>query len=628
MKNRGCLSRSQREGIVVLVPKKTECTDIHDYRAITLLNTDYKLYAKILCTRLKPILEKVLHPGQAGIPGRSLYLSQKVLGDFVRDHQSEMGRGGGILALDWKAAFDNVDHLVLKIIMEQLGFSRPIIKWVMSLYTDASLRVQVNGKLGTTVSLHHGIRQGCPLSQILFAIYQEPLYRALTAGCEQHPCNGQCGRPIHIVGYVDDTTLMLTDAGSLSAVDRIVTTFSEATGMICNKDKSGLLLLGPWQRGPISVESPWVVRESLKICGLIHAATSTEGRVLNSKMVVDSVIRRVGMLRLHGLTLHQRVIVTNSILYAKVWHVVRVSLLCPRDETRLLVRVFRFIWGSRCCWLRRSVLSLSVRKGGLGLLDFHASMLALFVKHTYVQYLRVAGNPVSETYQYLCECVKGRDRHICVDMLRVLTVVSNPRACKLRILVRATMEADVAPVCSQFPLYAWADIWNRLVDLPLRPVVRETVYKFFHNILPSGSVLCTRQLRDIPSCSDCGIEETVFHAIYFCERLESVRCWLGRLIRWVGGGGLSPLRVLSLDVGGVPDDVERALGVLVSDFIHTSWVLRTAGTIERVHGIIAVMYRTKCRNQLLFGNRWERSFPYTYRSFRVPDLWHLYDVKT
>ena len=61
-----------------LLYKKKEKTKIENYRPITLLNTDYKLYTKIIATKLGVIAPEIIHPNQAGfIPKRSLYDSTR-----------------------------------------------------------------------------------------------------------------------------------------------------------------------------------------------------------------------------------------------------------------------------------------------------------------------------------------------------------------------------------------------------------------------------------------------------------------------------------------------------------------------------------------------------------------------
>jgi hypothetical protein len=57
---------SETQGVVVYVPKRTLPETITDYRLLTLLNADERLYARILAARIRPWLLEVLHPSQYG----------------------------------------------------------------------------------------------------------------------------------------------------------------------------------------------------------------------------------------------------------------------------------------------------------------------------------------------------------------------------------------------------------------------------------------------------------------------------------------------------------------------------------------------------------------------------------
>ena len=65
------LTAQQKHGVIVLCPKKTSPVVPDDYRPITLLNNDYKIMARIIAGRFKPVLADLLHPSQhCGVPGR------------------------------------------------------------------------------------------------------------------------------------------------------------------------------------------------------------------------------------------------------------------------------------------------------------------------------------------------------------------------------------------------------------------------------------------------------------------------------------------------------------------------------------------------------------------------------
>ena len=65
------LTAQQKHGVIVLCPKKTSPVVPDDYRPITLLNNDYKIMARIIARRFKPVLADLLHPSQhCGVHGR------------------------------------------------------------------------------------------------------------------------------------------------------------------------------------------------------------------------------------------------------------------------------------------------------------------------------------------------------------------------------------------------------------------------------------------------------------------------------------------------------------------------------------------------------------------------------
>ena len=71
---KGELSITMRRGVIVLIPKGGEKTLLKNWRPISLLNYDYKIITKVLTSRLRDILPKIIHPNQkCGIKGRSIH---------------------------------------------------------------------------------------------------------------------------------------------------------------------------------------------------------------------------------------------------------------------------------------------------------------------------------------------------------------------------------------------------------------------------------------------------------------------------------------------------------------------------------------------------------------------------
>jgi mannosylglycoprotein endo-beta-mannosidase len=107
----GILSPSQRNGIITLIPKKEkDPLEIKNYRPISLLTVDYKLFAKTLANKLKLYMGNLIDNDQSGfLKGRSIGNNIRLILDII-EHSDANDIPGVILQLDIEKAFDSVSH--------------------------------------------------------------------------------------------------------------------------------------------------------------------------------------------------------------------------------------------------------------------------------------------------------------------------------------------------------------------------------------------------------------------------------------------------------------------------------------------------------------------------------------
>ena len=120
-----------------------------------------------------------------------------------------------------------------------MGFGEQFKKWVSTLYCNINSCVSMNGWLSESFNLNRGIRQGCPLSALLFIIAMEMLYVSIK--------QNQQIRGIHIgnendienqvVQLADDTTLLVKDETSVLKALETMNRFSDVAGVRLNKNK-------------------------------------------------------------------------------------------------------------------------------------------------------------------------------------------------------------------------------------------------------------------------------------------------------------------------------------------------------------------------------------------------------
>ena len=119
----GIISDQQNHGILVCLPKKPDPTRIEDYRPLTLMNTEYKLFTRIIANRLRPWLAGILQPSQhCGPPGNTVFDAVATARDAVA-YVEATEILLCVLTIDFKEAFDKISHSYLYALFRQYGFS-------------------------------------------------------------------------------------------------------------------------------------------------------------------------------------------------------------------------------------------------------------------------------------------------------------------------------------------------------------------------------------------------------------------------------------------------------------------------------------------------------------------------
>ena len=89
------------------------------------------------------------------------------------------GRGGAAVQVDNTAAFDRVRWDFMHDILEAMGFPAEFRDFMYIIYTDLQFSISVNGRTGAPQKATNGVRQGCPVSPLMFILVQEALLIAI-----------------------------------------------------------------------------------------------------------------------------------------------------------------------------------------------------------------------------------------------------------------------------------------------------------------------------------------------------------------------------------------------------------------------------------------------------------------
>lgn len=386
-----CLPPSFLRSHTVLIPKskdRAKLLSVTGYRPIALCNVDYKIFAKILASRLQLVIASLVGEHQTcGIRGRTIQTNTHVARSIV-----ELCRGStnqaALVQVDLEKAFDRVSHGFLFTVLSHVQLGKVLLDGIALCYRGASTRLVVNHTLTDSIQLKSSVRQGCPMSPLLFALYLEPLcLRVLTnsnvAGFRLHQVE------VKVLAYADDLAFFCEDKSSVQSVMEDVSHFACTSGARVNYEKTSGVWLGVWATTPeLFCGFSWSTSPGMYL-GIPMQHIQCMAPYWSSR--IRDVGRSAALWRSWDLSVFSRAQVCNVYLMAKLLYVLQI-MSCPRAQIQKLHRVFAtFIWNSCYEPMRRDNLFHSVLCGGLGLAHLFVRQITsrlFYVRHQTHPFLR------------------------------------------------------------------------------------------------------------------------------------------------------------------------------------------------------------------------------------------------
>lgn len=361
----GRLPKCMSESLIVLLYKKGEKRDLKNWRPISLLNVDYKLIAKVIANRMRGVIDKMVGEEQVcAVPGRMISESLVCLRDMLWDCKERKQRAA-VLTVDFEKAYDRVAHGFMFKVLERMGVPERMIGWVKCLYTDIESKIQVNGWLTEGVKVKSGVRQGCPLSPVLFICVIEPLIRMMMKDKSVRGLMvpGSGGRSLKVIGYMDDVTVICKDVASLRRVRLLIDIFCMGSGFKINMDKSECKFFGEWDVG---VQSVWkVCRGSVRVLG-VKFESELYGRE-SWEDVIAKIQRKIQFWSLRTLSMEGKILIIKSVILPILLFLYQVFPAQDRIMRRVVRIVFQFFWSSKAEKLKREKVMKNKMNGGKGM---------------------------------------------------------------------------------------------------------------------------------------------------------------------------------------------------------------------------------------------------------------------
>jgi hypothetical protein len=375
---------------ITLIPKKVDAMTAKDFRPISLVHSFAKLITKILANRLAPFLDSLVSTNQSAfIRGRCIHdnfiLVQQTVKVLHRQKVPSL-----FLKLDISRAFDSVSWSFLLEVLQHLGFGLPWCNLVSNLLSTSSTRILVNGEPGEILQNQRGLRQGDPLSPMLFILVMDVLNslfaKAGNEGLLQPLSRRMAGQRVSL--YADDVALFIKPIEEELQITRdILRVFGEASGLQTNIQKSNII--------PIScAEDSLTTIQDILPCTISDFPCKYLGLPLSNKKLrkrdlmpwIEKIADKLPCWKAALMNRAGRATLVQAVLSAMSVHLL-IAINVPKWFIKAVDKIRRgFLWQGKekanggCCLVAWEKVLRPLDLGGLGIPNLEVMAWALQIR--------------------------------------------------------------------------------------------------------------------------------------------------------------------------------------------------------------------------------------------------------
>ncbi|XP_026443907.1 uncharacterized protein LOC113344070 [Papaver somniferum] len=374
---------------MVLIPKNKKSDAIKDYRPIGLSNFFFKIITKIMATRLGSVLDDLVSEEQvAFMKGRNIHENIALAAELTNELNSDRKYGNVGIKLDIAQAFDTVSWDFIIEVFRQYGFSETWCTWIRSILDSARISILINGSPEGFFSISRGLRQGDPLSPLIFVLIEDVLSRNLSKLFARRSMHWMVSKkgvaPTHLLFADDILVFCRGNWQSLRNLVDILNIYKMASGQCVNFAKSKFYYGGGSASRAIAI-SNFLGMERAHFPDRYLGINLKPGivRHIHIRQVVEKIMDKLAGWKGQLLSFQARLVLIKSVISSYVTHSMAVYKW-PCTAIKRVERAIRnFLWSGdadkrKYFTVLFESLCCPKKEGGLGLkklLDVNKAML-------------------------------------------------------------------------------------------------------------------------------------------------------------------------------------------------------------------------------------------------------------
>ena len=335
----------------ILLYKKGDEHDLKNWRPLTIASCLYRTWTCALASCLQMIhmnCTKLFDENQKGfIKHKDGCLEHSNMITEAICDANRRGKDIYIASLDLRDAFGSVPHEYIKYVLSEMQFPNEIIALISDSYDNGTAKVRVGSVESEIINIHKGVKQGCPLSPLIFNFCMNPLLNKLEQEGEGYLISEDCA--LKVQAYADDIILFSSSREGLQHSLNIVDQFMNFAKVTINTNKCHTMSYVLRDNRRYYEEDPFqIANENIPVCDLSEsieylgtdATTTNNIRKHGAMKAVEDTKRLIGKIGESVLSLNQKIYAIKTFAIPQLDYILtnkRISLQ-KCDEIDRLIR--------------------------------------------------------------------------------------------------------------------------------------------------------------------------------------------------------------------------------------------------------------------------------------------------